>query len=87
MDIFSLVLEIVVIDSSEQNKKKQEEKEIRKGYVAFTQFLFEVIFFIGGSILLGLYLDKLLGTKFVFLLILVLIFSYVPIYNLIKRMK
>ncbi len=78
----------VVTDSSEQNNKENQKKEIKKGYVAFTRFLFEVIFFIGGSIFLGLYLDNLLGTKCLFLIILVLLlFGYVPIYNLIKRMK
>ena len=80
----------MVTDSSEQNnnKKREDSKTTSfKGYVVFTQFIFEVLFFIGGAILLGLYLDKLLNTKCLFLLIFIMIFAFVPIYNLVKRMN
>ena len=89
MDTFSQDLVTVVTDSSEQNNNKKNESEItaQKGYVVFTQFIFEVLLFIGGAILLGLYLDKLLNTKCLFLLIFIMIFGFVPIYNLVKRMN
>lgn len=78
----------VVTDSSEQNNKDKETKNtLRKGYVVFTQFILEVFLFIGGAILLGLYLDKLLNTKCLFLLIFIMLFGFVPIYNLVKRMN
>lgn len=80
---------IVVTDSSGPNKDKKEDNNLNtsKGYVIFTQFIFEVLFFLGGSIALGLYLDKLLQTRCLFLIVFVLIFSFVPIYNLIKRVN
>ena len=88
MDTFSQDLVTVVTDSSEQNNKKDESNiTAQKGYVVFTQFIFEVLLFIGGAILLGLYLDKLLNTKCLFLLIFIMIFGFVPIYNLVKRMN
>lgn len=78
----------VVTDSSEQNNKDKETKNtLTKGYVVFTQFILEVFLFIGGAILLGLYLDKLLNTKCLFLLIFIMLFGFVPIYNLVKRMN
>ena len=74
-------------DSSEQNKKKKEETTFAKGYTVFTQFILEVLVFMGGSIALGLYLDKICKTKCLFLIILIMIFGFVPIYNLVKRMN
>ena len=55
MDTFSQDLVTVVTDSSEQNNNKKNESEItaQKGYVVFTQFIFEVLLFIGGAILRG----------------------------------
>ena len=80
------------IESLEQNKKEEENKsdktvDIKTGYVIFTQFLLEVFVFIGGSIALGLFLDKKLGTKCLFLLLFMFLFAFVPIYNLIKRVN
>ena len=76
---------IVVIDSSEQNNNKN--KKIKNGYIIFTQFILEVICFMLIAVFLGLYLDKLLNTKCLFLIVLVLILGFVPIYNLVKRMN
>lgn len=80
-----------VIESSEQNNKDKEKKEkdidVKTGYVIFTQFILEVFVFMGGAIALGLFLDKKLGTKCLFLLILFFLFAFVPIYNLIKRVN
>lgn len=73
------------IDCLEQNNK--DNKIYKKSYIIFTQLIFEVIVFIGGSVALGLYLDKLLKTKCLFLLILLFIFAFVPIYNLIRRVN
>lgn len=74
-------------DYSEQNNKKENNKntDLRTGYFIFTQFLLEVIFFVGIAVLLGLYLDRVLNTKFIFLLVFILLFGFVPIYNLVKR--
>ncbi len=77
-------------ESSEPNKNKNkvnEKLDAPKGYVIFTQFILEVLLFIGGAIALGLYLDKLLNTKCLFLIVLLLLFGFVPIYNLVKRMN
>lgn len=77
-----------VTESSEQNNKKSTTKETAsKGYVVFTQFILEVLIFVGGAIAIGLYLDKRLNTKCLFLLILLFLFGFVPIYNLVKRMN
>ena len=80
-----------MIESSEQNNKDKEKKEkdidVKTGYVIFTQFILEVFVFMGGAIALGLFLDKKLGTKCLFLLILFFLFAFVPIYNLIKRVN
>ena len=67
--------------------RKETKNALTKGYVVFTQFILEVFLFIGGAILLGLYLDKLLNTKCLFLLIFIMLFGFVPIYNLVKRMN
>ena len=78
-------------ESSEQNNKDKEKKnkdiDVKTGYVIFTQFVLEVFVFMGGAIALGLFLDKKLGTKCLFLIILFFLFAFVPIYNLIKRVN
>ena len=77
-------------ESSEQNNnkdKKEKDIDVKTGYVIFTQFILEVFVFMGGAIALGLFLDRKLGTKCLFLLILFFVFAFVPIYNLIKRVN
>ena len=82
---------MLVTEYSEQNNKDKEKKNkdinIKTGYVIFTQFVLEVFVFMGGAIALGLFLDKNLGTKCLFLIILFFLFAFVPIYNLIKRVN
>ena len=82
---------MLVTESSEQNNKDKEKKnkdiDVKTGYVIFTQFVLEVFVFMGGAIALGLFLDKKLGTKCLFLIILFFLFAFVPIYNLIKRVN
>ena len=82
---------MLVTESSEQNNKDKEKKnkdiDVKTGYVIFTQFILEVFVFMGGAIALGLFLDKKLGTKCLFLIILFFLFAFVPIYNLIKRVN
>ena len=78
----------MVTDSSGQNNNDNNNNDNSVKYlIIFSEFILEVLLFIGGAILLGLYLDKLLNTKFVFLLILIMLFGFVPIYNLVKRMN
>ena len=81
-----------VIESSEQNNKEENNKKgveftAGSGYAIFTQFILDILLFVGGAIALGLFLDKKLGTKCLFLLIFVFLFGFVPFYNLIKRVN
>jgi len=77
-----------VTDYSEQNNsKKNNDIDPKSIYFVFTQFILEVICFISVAVFLGLYLDKLLNTRCLFLIILVFLLAFVPIVNLIKRMR
>lgn len=68
-------------------KTEEEKKALTNGYIIFSQFILEEIFLVGGSIFLGIYLDRRLGTKCLFTIVLALIFVFVPIYNLVKRTR
>jgi len=75
---------------TEEEKKEEKSKKARKyvaTYVVFSQFVFEIIIVLGGGIWLGVYLDKLLGTKVLFLLLAILLLGPVPFYNLIRRTR
>lgn len=74
-------------DNKEDKEQEKKDGSFRKNYVMFTQFILEEVVFIGLAIFLGLYLDKKLNTKFVFLLVLILVLGFVPLYNLLKRLK
>lgn len=77
-------------DSSEQNNKeeiKNNNTDPKTIYVVFTQFILEELVFIGIAVALGLFLDKKCNTKCLFLIIFIMLFGFVPIYNLVKRMN
>ncbi|MCR5741946.1 MAG: hypothetical protein K6G38_05780 [Gammaproteobacteria bacterium] len=92
-----------MIDFSEQNNSEEEKKELSQEekeelkknkekkyvatYVVFSQFVFEIIILIGGGIALGIYLDKLLNTKCLFIILAILLLGPVPFYNLIQRTR
>ena len=98
---FYLASEIAVTDYLEPNNEEEVEEEIqeqeetkeKKGkryvatYIVFSQFVFEVIILIGGAVWLGVYLDKLLNTKVLFLLLFIFLAGPVPFYNLIRRTR
>ena len=77
----------------EEEIQEQEETKEKKGkryvatYIVFSQFVFEVIILIGGAVWLGVYLDKLLNTKVLFLLLFIFLAGPVPFYNLIRRTR
>ena len=79
--------EKVVTEEEKQVEKKKKTKKYVATYVVFSQFVFEVIIVLGGGIWLGVYLDKLLNTKVLFLLLFIFLLGPVPFYNLIRRTR
>ena len=79
--------EVVVSEEEKQEEKKKKTKKYVATYVIFSQFVFEIIIAIGGGIWLGVYLDRLLNTKVLFLLLAIFLLGPVPFYNLIRRTR
>ncbi len=79
--------EVVVSEEEKQEEKKKKAKKYVATYVIFSQFVFEIIIAIGGGIWLGVYLDRLLNTKVLFLLLAIFLLGPVPFYNLIRRTR
>ena len=79
--------EKVVSEEEKQEEKKKKTKKYVATYVIFSQFVFEIIIAIGGGIWLGVYLDRLLNTKVLFLLLAIFLLGPVPFYNLIRRTR
>ena len=79
--------EKVVTEEEQQEEKKKKTKKYVATYVIFSQFVFEIIIAIGGGIWLGVYLDRLLNTKVLFLLLAIFLLGPVPFYNLIRRTR
>ena len=78
---------VVVSEEEKQEEKKKKTKKYVATYVIFSQFVFEIIIAIGGGIWLGVYLDRLLNTKVLFLLLAIFLLGPVPFYNLIRRTR
>ncbi len=76
-------------NNKDKNKKEKEESTsiFYKSYFIFTQFVIEVILFIGSAIVLGLYLDYKANTKCLFLILFIFLFGFVPIRNLYVRLN
>ena len=79
--------EKVVTEEEKNEEKKRKAKKYVATYVVFSQFVFEIIIVLGGGIWLGVYLDKLLNTKVLFLLLAIFLLGPVPFYNLITRTR
>ena len=79
--------EKVVTEEEQQEEKKKKTKKYVATYVIFSQFVFEIIIAIGGGIWLGVYLDRRLNTKVLFLLLAIFLLGPVPFYNLIRRTR
>ena len=79
------------IEEESQTEKAEDKKEKQKRYVAtyavFTQFVWEIVICIGGGVLLGVWLDKLLNTKCLFLLLFLFILGPIPFFDLIRRSR
>ena len=79
--------EKVVTEEEKNVEKKRKAKKYVATYIVFSQFVFEIIIVLGGGIWLGVYLDKLLNTKVLFLLLAIFLLGPVPFYNLITRTR